>query len=200
MNTKEKIAKIASPVKSNWLQEAKEKLANKEPRKKAWVLGVQVLHALREQGITQTELAGRMGVSRQQVTKIVKGEENFTFETVEKIEKALGVPLVTIFESGSSYVESGSSEAKRETQAMPEKKTPPRPQKDLNDQVSIGEAIQKLLDTDRALTKEQRAALSAAKTAVKKGQWIEAIRLMLPWLGTPGGSGPGRRKNGRPVR
>ena len=193
MNIKEKIAKIASPVKSNWLQEAKEKLANIEPRRKARVLALQVLHALREQGITQTELAGRMGVSRQQVTKIVKGEENFTFETVEKIEKALGVPLVTILEPGTS-------ETERETQAMPEKKTPPRPQKDLNDQVSIVEAFQRLLDTDPALTKEQRAAISAAKTAVKKGQWIEAVRLMLPWLGTAGGSSPARRKTGRPVR
>ena len=193
MNTKEKITKLASPVKSNWLQEAKEKLANIEPRRKARVLAIQVLHALREQGITQTELAGRMGVSRQQVTKIVKGEENFTFETVEKIEKALGVSLVTIYESGTS-------EAEREKPVMPEKKTPVRTQKDLNDQESIVEALQQLLDTDPALTKEQRAALSAAKTAVKKGQWTEAIRLMLPWLGTAGGGSPARRKTGRPVR
>lgn len=37
-----------------------------------------------------------MGVSRQQVSKIVKGKENFTFETIDKLEKALDVTLMTI--------------------------------------------------------------------------------------------------------
>jgi hypothetical protein len=46
--------------------------------------------------MSQAVLAERMGVSRQQVTKIVKGQENFTFETIEKLENALNVTLMTI--------------------------------------------------------------------------------------------------------
>ncbi len=67
------------------------------------------------------------------------------------------------------------------------KETPIKPEEELNeskDQGSIGQEIQHMLDTNTAITKEQRAALRAAKAAVKKGQWVEAIRLLLPWLGT----------------
>ena len=65
--------------------------------------------------MTQAELAEKMGVSRQQVTKIVKGQENFTFETIGKLEKALGVKLMTIetprVESPGSVIHlSGSAE------------------------------------------------------------------------------------------
>jgi len=37
-----------------------------------------------------------MGVSRQQVSKIVKGQENLTFETVSKLENALGITIIEI--------------------------------------------------------------------------------------------------------
>jgi DNA-binding Xre family transcriptional regulator len=96
MNRNEKIKAITAETRSNWLEEAEKKLANKGARKNARKVALQVLRLLRELNITQTELAERMGVSRQQVSKIVKGQENFTFETIEKLEKALGVTLMTI--------------------------------------------------------------------------------------------------------
>jgi plasmid maintenance system antidote protein VapI len=71
-------------------------VANKGARKNARKVGLRVLQILRERSISQTELAERMGVSRQQVTKIVKGQENFTFETIDKLERALDVTLMTI--------------------------------------------------------------------------------------------------------
>ncbi len=96
MSKNEKLKKITSSNKSDWLKEAEEELAHASERKNARKVALRVLHLLREQGLTQTELAERMGVSRQQVTKIVKGKENFTFETIDKLEKALNVTLMTI--------------------------------------------------------------------------------------------------------
>ena len=96
MSIKEKLEKITSANKSQWLQKAEEKLANAGARKNAREVALRVLHLLRERGMSQTKLAEKMGVSRQQVSKIVKGKENFTFETIEKLEKALDVTLMTI--------------------------------------------------------------------------------------------------------
>ena len=96
MTLKEKLDKITSPNKSNWLKEVQEKQANIGARTNARKVALRVLVILDERGMSQAELAEKMGVSRQQVTKILKGEENFTFETIDKLEKALGVTLITI--------------------------------------------------------------------------------------------------------
>jgi ribosome-binding protein aMBF1 (putative translation factor) len=96
MTLKEKLDKITSPNKSNWLKEAVARQATVGARRNSWKVALRVLSILDERGMSQTELAEKMGVSRQQVTKILKGEENFTFETIDKLEKALGVTLITI--------------------------------------------------------------------------------------------------------
>jgi ribosome-binding protein aMBF1 (putative translation factor) len=115
MNLKEKLRKIASDNHSEWLEEAGKKLGNSGSRKNARKVALRVLHILKERGISQTTLAKMMGVSRQQVTKIVKGKENFTFETIDKLEKTLDVTLMTI---GSSD-EHTTFNHKRLTSAAP---------------------------------------------------------------------------------
>ena len=54
---------------------------------------MRVLDILDERGLTQQDLADKMKVTRQYVSKILKGQENMTFETVDKLEKALGIEL-----------------------------------------------------------------------------------------------------------
>ena len=98
MTMKEKLEAISSDEKSDWVSRAKEKLANTGARRNARKLALRVLALLEEKAMSQTELAEKMGVSRQQVSKIVKGKENFTFETVDKLEEALGVTLLSIGE------------------------------------------------------------------------------------------------------
>jgi transcriptional regulator with XRE-family HTH domain len=96
MTLKDKLKKITSEQGSDWLKEAEEKLAHAGARRNARKVALRVLQLLRERGMSQTELAEKMGVSRQQVTKIVKGKENFTFETIEKLESALDITLMMI--------------------------------------------------------------------------------------------------------
>lgn len=90
----DKLSKITSAQPSGWREKAVERRESREWLKRAASIGVKVLQALRRQGITQRELAERMGVSAQQVNKIVKGSENLTLETLVKLEKALSVQLL----------------------------------------------------------------------------------------------------------
>lgn len=52
-----------------------------------------VVSALKEQGISKQELASRLGVTPQYVSKIVHGGENLTLETISRLETALGISL-----------------------------------------------------------------------------------------------------------
>jgi plasmid maintenance system antidote protein VapI len=61
-----------------------------------------VLHRLDKIGMNQKTLAQRMEVSPQYVSKIVKGHENLTLETIAKLEKALGVKLLMVMDKESS--------------------------------------------------------------------------------------------------
>lgn len=68
---------------------------------KAWLyksgaVASAVLHALDALHITKKELAQRMDVSPQQVTKILQGSENLTLQTITKMEAALGVELIPV--------------------------------------------------------------------------------------------------------
>ena len=44
-------------------------------------------------GLTQEELAGRAGVHRTYIGMIERAEKNITLENIEKIAKALNVPI-----------------------------------------------------------------------------------------------------------
>jgi len=52
-----------------------------------------VVSALKEKGVSKQELASRLGVTPQYVSKIVHGGENLTLETISKLEEALGISL-----------------------------------------------------------------------------------------------------------
>jgi ribosome-binding protein aMBF1 (putative translation factor) len=90
---KTRLKKITSDEKSQWVDKAEWRLANKGWLKKSAGIAVRVLLVLKEKGITQKELAEMMSVSPQQINKIVKGQENLTLETLDKLERALGISL-----------------------------------------------------------------------------------------------------------
>jgi transcriptional regulator with XRE-family HTH domain len=96
MSLQDKLQKIASSNQSNWVEETGKQLSKAGVQNKARKIALRVLHILRDKGMTQSELAERMGVSRQHVTKIVKGQENITLETIDKLELALDTTLITI--------------------------------------------------------------------------------------------------------
>ena len=81
---------------TTWLEDAKWRQANADWLDLSAAIAIKILRYLREHKITQKELAERLGFSPQYVSKIVKGSENLTLETICKIQKALGITLIEV--------------------------------------------------------------------------------------------------------
>ena len=95
-NLKEKLAKVVSKEPSKWLADAQSRKANKGWLKHSQQVALQVLTRLDELKMSQVKLAEILSITPQQVNKWVKGNENFTFETIDKLEKALDFQLMQI--------------------------------------------------------------------------------------------------------
>lgn len=59
-------------------------------------IALEVLETLSQRNITQKAFAEQLEVTPQAVNKWLRGKENFTIETIAKVEKALGIRLITI--------------------------------------------------------------------------------------------------------
>lgn len=53
-----------------------------------------MLDRMEELGLTQKSVAEKMSCSQQYVSKILKGTENLSFETIAKIEQALDMEIL----------------------------------------------------------------------------------------------------------
>ncbi len=51
---------------------------------------------MEELGLTQKALAEKMDCSQQYVSKVLKGTENLSIETISKIENALGLQILAL--------------------------------------------------------------------------------------------------------
>lgn len=56
---------------------------------------MQMLDKMEQMKITQKQLAEKMNCSQQYISKILKGKENLSLETLTKIEKALDIQILT---------------------------------------------------------------------------------------------------------
>ena len=69
--------------------------SNRKNITRAQKFALELLEYLEENNIKQKELAQLMRVSPQQVNKILRAKANLTFETLDKIEDALGVHITS---------------------------------------------------------------------------------------------------------
>lgn len=96
MEKLKRLQDFAVPANTSWEIKARERQKNRKWQKHSQDIALRILRILRSTGTTQSELAVRMNVSAQQITKIVKGTENLSLETIGKIETALGVSLFAL--------------------------------------------------------------------------------------------------------
>lgn len=94
----DKFEKLVSDKPSNFLSKLAYYKANKNWIDQSSKVAINVLETLRAKGLSQKDLAEKMNVSAQQVNKIIKGKQNLTFETVGKLENALGISLMEIID------------------------------------------------------------------------------------------------------
>ena len=98
----DKLRKKAQPRSEEAKGRARWRRENREWLRMSQSIALQVLDYLHNAGLTQKELAERMGVSPAYIAKLVKGSENLSLETICKLHEALGIKLVYVAEPFSS--------------------------------------------------------------------------------------------------
>lgn len=92
----EKLASIAKPRSEKEIERARFRRENRNWLRMSQEIALCLHYYLRKAGLTQKELADKMGVSAVYVGKLLKGGENLTLETICKIQKAISKNIVTI--------------------------------------------------------------------------------------------------------
>ena len=104
-STEEKLKNLATEnPASGWKEKVEFRKENKAWLKKSTRVSLRVLDALDEKGWNQTDLAQALGVSRQQVSKMLKGENDFQLSTISKLEEVLGIQLQVILAENEQVV------------------------------------------------------------------------------------------------
>jgi transcriptional regulator with XRE-family HTH domain len=114
MTNKENFLKLVSNEESNVLAEIKERINNRAMLRESQKIALKVLLKLDELKWTQRDLATKMGVSPQQISKIVSGKENLTIETQVKLQDILDIPiLASYYESKLGQINSSNTIIKK---------------------------------------------------------------------------------------
>ena len=90
---REKFNKIATSINTELLKEVDYRSSNRNWLRRSSRIAAKVLMALKEQKMTQKDLAEKMNVSPQYINKLVKGGENLTTETITKLENILDIAI-----------------------------------------------------------------------------------------------------------
>lgn len=101
----EKLHQLAKPLPEKERQQMEHQIENQDWLLLSVKLAIRIRTLMASEGISQSELARRMGVSPAQVTKILSGQDNLGLKTISKVETALGHSLFEI-EEESDYSKS----------------------------------------------------------------------------------------------
>ncbi|MDE7437927.1 MAG: helix-turn-helix transcriptional regulator [Muribaculaceae bacterium] len=89
-----KLNEHKSSTPSKWRENAEWRMANKSWLRYSQQIAMMMLDRMEELGLTQKSLAERMGCSQQYISRILKGTENLSIETISKIEAALELEIL----------------------------------------------------------------------------------------------------------
>src|SRR5260221_4553829 len=93
-NLKEKLSNLASDQPSDWKAKAKYRRENREWLKKSAASAVRVLDALKSHNLSQKDLAERMSISPQQLSKIIKLQVKLNLGTISDLASAMGIQII----------------------------------------------------------------------------------------------------------
>ncbi|MDO4511928.1 MAG: helix-turn-helix transcriptional regulator [Bacteroidales bacterium] len=79
---------------TGWRERAQWRRENRIWLRRSQEIALAMLGKMDELKLSQTDLAKRMGCSQQYVSKVLKGGENLSLETITKIEAALGLSIL----------------------------------------------------------------------------------------------------------
>ena len=90
----EGLKKHQSPTPSKWCEKALWRQQNKSWLRYSQHIAMLMLDKMEELNMTQKQLAELMGCSQQYVSKVLKGQENLSLETLSKIEDCLEISIL----------------------------------------------------------------------------------------------------------
>ena len=99
-----KLDQIAVPRSEIAIEQAKTRLESREWIRMSQDIALCLHYYLRQAGLTQKDLAERMGVSAAYIGKLLKGNENLTLETICKIQQVTGIKLISVLHPCSQTV------------------------------------------------------------------------------------------------
>lgn len=95
-NLNDKLKKITSAKPSKWKERAEFRSSRPWLKKYSSQIARRILAVIeKDEELNQVKLAQSLNVKPQQVSKIIKGRENLTLETIYNLSQALGVELIT---------------------------------------------------------------------------------------------------------
>ena len=91
MNEKivKKLEQFPSATPSRWREKAEERRENEAWRRESRRIALMILDRLEALGMSQADLAARLGCTQQYVSRILKGHENLSLKTICKIDDVL---------------------------------------------------------------------------------------------------------------
>ena len=89
-----KLHEYQSTTPSKWRENAEWRIANKSWLRYSQRIAMMMLDRMEELGLTQKSVAEKMGCSQQYISRVLKGTENLSIETISKIESALGLKIM----------------------------------------------------------------------------------------------------------
>lgn len=92
--TIELLNKHRSSTPSKWREEALFRRDNRFWLRYSQAIAMMTLDAMEHKGFTQKTLADKMGCTQQYVSKLLKGQENLSIQTIAKLEEALDIDII----------------------------------------------------------------------------------------------------------
>ena len=96
MTNKEKFLKLVSQESTKTVSRAKDRFTRRGYTRISQQIALVILERLDQLNWTQKRLAEEMGVSPQIINKWIKGQENFTIDTIEKLSERLNMELIEV--------------------------------------------------------------------------------------------------------
>jgi len=97
MTNKEKFLELVSDKETDTLKRNRARIQKRNMLRESQIIAMKILNRLDELGWTQKKLAEQIGVTPQQINKIVRGKENLTLETQTELQDVLDIPILASF-------------------------------------------------------------------------------------------------------
>ncbi len=92
-------------LNSKWKEVARWNRLHAEALHDYAIIAARILQALKNRGLKQADLAKLLDVTPQALTRIVKGRQNLTLQTIRRIEDVLNISLISVHKKDSAILQ-----------------------------------------------------------------------------------------------